>query len=88
MEETGIITIEANAVDDGIEIKVIDNGVGIPANQLDKIFNTGYGKNLGIGLSNVHHRLQNLFGQNAGIQIESQLGVGTSLTFVVPERSK
>ncbi len=81
----GRIKISARKIDTGVEIMVIDNGVGIPDDKIDSVLNPGQGDNLGIGLSNVHTRLINLFGEGSGIRIESGEDLGTSLFFVVPE---
>lgn len=79
----GEITISAHTLDVGVEVRVQDNGVGIQPERMLKILDPGQGDHLGIGLSNVHQRLMNLFGQ--GVQIESQVGVGTVIKFIIPE---
>lgn len=86
LAETGKIEIKAREIDAGVEIKVKDNGVGIEAEQIDKILNPGHGNNMGIGLSNVNQRLINIFGQKSRIKVESQVGVGTLLSFVIPKK--
>lgn len=80
----GKITVQAALTGTGIELRVCDNGVGIAADQINQILTPGHGDNLGIGLSNVHQRLLNLFGEKSGIQVESEVGVGTKIKFVVP----
>lgn len=80
----GKITVRAKEAADGVELQVKDNGVGIPAERMELILKQGEGENMGIGLSNVHQRLVNLFGPAAGIRIESQVGVGTCMAFTVP----
>lgn len=80
----GNILIQATEVEHGVQFQVKDNGIGIPADRMNYILRSGEGENMGIGLSNVHQRLVNLFGPSAGIRIESQTGEGTCMTFTVP----
>ncbi len=44
------ITISGNVKDEGLLLTFEDNGVGIPAEEKDLIFQAGYGKNTGYGL--------------------------------------
>jgi len=37
-----------------------------------------------IGLKNIHRRLQILFGENYGLEIESEMGIGTKITMKLP----
>ncbi|MNJ46059.1 hypothetical protein D3C77_411790 [compost metagenome] len=38
----------------------------------------------GIGINNVHARIQLLFGSNYGVQIESEEGYGTAIKITLP----
>jgi two-component system LytT family sensor kinase len=60
-------------------IEVIDNGVGMPAEQLD------LDKGHGIGLRNVNERLRVIYGANCTLKLRSVLGEGTSALIEVPE---
>ncbi|MGC9434945.1 MAG: PAS domain S-box protein [Methanomicrobiales archaeon] len=44
------IRVTATETDDGLQITWEDDGKGIPANEKEKIFERGYGKNTGLGL--------------------------------------
>jgi signal transduction histidine kinase len=44
------ITISYHESIDGLDILFQDNGVGIPLNEKERIFERGYGKNTGYGL--------------------------------------
>ena len=83
--ENGQIEIMAQRNNKGVRITVKDNGIGISEKDIVEVIKVGQGKNTGIGLSNVNQRLINLFGQDAGIKLDSQVGLGTSVTFTVPE---
>jgi LytS/YehU family sensor histidine kinase len=87
-KEGGTITIKAWRDLADICIMVEDNGVGISADKLkmletmkpDQAFRDG----IGIGLQNVHARLQTIYGKNYGICIESIEHSGTKVSFCVP----
>ena len=49
-----------------------------------QVLTRGFGTGLGMGLSNVHHRLQSLFGPASGLHIESTPGHGTRVSFWLP----
>jgi PAS domain S-box-containing protein len=44
------ITVSFRESDDGLDILFEDNGIGIPFDEKEKIFERGYGKNIGYGL--------------------------------------
>jgi PAS domain S-box-containing protein len=44
------ITVSYRESDDGLDILFEDNGIGIPFDEKEKIFERGYGKNIGYGL--------------------------------------
>jgi len=78
-------------VEEGPDLKIIveDNGNGMTAKQLDRLLDSlnheskeqGRG---GIGLQNLHRRLKYMFGEEYGLQIQSQPGTGTRIGIVVP----
>jgi two-component system LytT family sensor kinase len=45
---------------------------------------TGVGSGNGVGLANVHARLQGLYGEDYGLKIQSELGEGTTVTMRLP----
>jgi sensor histidine kinase YesM len=59
---------------------VEDDGQGIPEDKLAKLLMTEAGR--GIGLWNTDRRLRKLLG--SGLIIESALGKGTSVAYIVP----
>ncbi|HEX8969575.1 MAG TPA: histidine kinase [Chloroflexota bacterium] len=84
--QAGQVTISAHREGDGFCIRVVDDGVGIAPDRRLQVLAHGYGTGLGMGLSNVHGRLQSLFGPAAGLHIDSALGRGTRVSFWVPDR--
>jgi len=69
-----------------IYISVTDNGKGIPADRLTRIFEPFYttkapGRGTGLGLS-VSHRIVKQHGGR--ISVESTVGVGSTFTVVLP----
>jgi len=72
-----------------IAITISDNGIGIEEDDLKQIFDLFYtskppGKGTGLGLSIVHNILNKLGGD---ISVESEVGVGTSFTLMLPIHS-
>ena len=80
----GRVTITVHRQENGFEIAVRDNGVGIPKTRQKHLLERGNGAGLGIGLNNVHRRLIGHFGPLSGLQIESRNHVGTTARFWVP----
>ncbi len=82
----GFITLTTKQDEDGVTIAVRDNGVGIPAEALDKIFDLfqtskPVGKGTGLGLAIVHDITGRLGGD---IRVESEFGEWTSFTLWLP----
>ncbi len=84
--ESGRIEISAKRNKQGLLITVSDTGIGIPAEQLDRIFESfeqgegAYG-GTGLGLA-VTQQLVEL--HNGHIQVESTVGVGSRFSFTLP----
>jgi two-component system LytT family sensor kinase len=76
--EGGIITMRASRSNGKLTVEIIDNGVGIPEQRRNEIYESG------IGISNVHQRLKALYGQLFSMRIDSQPGEGTTIRFEVP----
>ena len=94
MPEGGTVTISARNVvldetlltGEFVAIDVIDTGLGIPPDVVDKIFEPFFttkpiGKGTGLGLSQVHG-----FAHQAGgtVKVASELGKGTTFTILLP----
>ena len=87
MADGGKIQIRFFQVNETVQVSVIDSGVGIDATGLKHIFEPFYttkskGAGTGLGLS----LAQSIMKQHAGdIRVESQVGVGTKVTFIWPK---
>ena len=83
---SGVIAVTARTRHGQIELAVEDNGVGMTAQQIDRIFTQGEdpGAKPHIGLKNIHERLQLTFGSGSGLHIESAPGEGTKVTANIP----
>jgi two-component system, LytTR family, sensor kinase len=78
----GRIEIVGRHVDADVELRVIDNGVGMePQRAADVLAGLGGG----VGIANVQARLQASFGPGYGLEIDSRVGGGTTVTMTVPK---
>jgi len=81
------LTIKTQNLDQAVEIRIRDNGQGIPPELLDKIFEPFFttkptGEGTGLGLSMTHDII---VGQHQGeIKVESELGVYTEFIILLP----
>lgn len=78
------LSISAVAADQEIEFEIADNGAGIPPELLERIRSEQHQD--GIGISNVHKRIQLYYGEACGLSIESAPGQGTRISFRAPYR--
>jgi signal transduction histidine kinase len=90
--EKGSVTVEAHRKDDGIEIKVIDTGIGISSEDLPIIFEpfrqvesplTRLHGGVGMGLY-IAKRLLEILGGT--IKVESEVGKGSTFRIWIPTR--
>ena len=90
--ENGMITITLDKIEnsDKIQCKIIDDGIGISSEHINKIWNRFYqvdssrsSDNSGLGLSIVKWIIEEHKGT---IIVESELGKGTIFTFYLPEK--
>ena len=84
----GILTLSTRSLKDSVEIKVSDNGMGIPQKYLNKIFDPFFttkkiGEGTGLGLNIVYRIVTKYEGT---IDVESKEGVGTTFTIKFPKR--
>jgi signal transduction histidine kinase/HAMP domain-containing protein len=88
MPKGGIVALAARLGPDGsVEIRVADEGVGIPAQDLEKIFRLYYttkSQGSGIGLSMVYRIVQMHDGR---IDVESEVDHGTTMILTLPVAS-
>jgi two-component system, sensor histidine kinase YesM len=88
MYEDGEIIISVYEEEDTIKIDVADNGLGMTEDKLEYIMNhqvVSSKRGLGIGVRNVHERIQLIYGKQYGITITSELDEGTTATITIPK---
>lgn len=89
--QKGKISVAVSLVDSFVQIDVTDNGIGIPAEALNAIFDEFYRvdnpinqeiKGTGLGLSLVKHIVE---AHNGKIWVKSKLGQGSTFSFTLPK---
>lgn len=87
-EREGMITIKIYSEYDHIIFKVIDNGVGMSLEQIEKLLSHSLksekSRFSGIGVNNVNERIKLFFGEEYGIKVFSQPGMCTSVEIEIP----
>lgn len=87
MDGDGEIIVNAYKKDNELYIDVIDNGMGIPPEIVDKLLtheSRSKGKGSGVGLKNVQERIQLYFGKEYGLSILSEPDEGTIIRIHLP----
>ena len=89
MPQGGNLTISTHLLNDSVQIRIKDSGIGIPANNLDRIFDAFFTtkrdvKGVGLGLSVCFGIIREHEGK---IAVESKEGVGTTFTIILPLKS-
>jgi signal transduction histidine kinase len=85
IEGIGTITITTYQKDNKAHISFADDGVGIPEENMDKVFDPGFttkgvGVGTGLGLSICYKIIKNHGGE---IKLESELGRGSKFTIII-----
>ncbi|MDF2960852.1 MAG: histidine kinase [Paenibacillus sp.] len=99
LEPHHTISIDARKEHGVFQVIVQDNGAGIPPDRLKQLqeqlklnrlaeeeTQSGYYRRGGIGLMNVHRRIQMVFGEQYGLSIESEWGKGSRITLTMPDK--
>jgi len=95
MPEGGVIKIRCENVDSGVapqllgekayvQVSISDNGIGIPANIIDKIFDPYFStksEGSGLGLAICHSIIKK---HKGSLSVKSQPGQGTTFTIILP----
>ena len=87
--EGGKVGIVVRRQDDQVVISVADTGVGLSPDKIHEIFQAEtrketHGQTTGLGILNVHKRIQHYFGKEYGLKINSVLGEGTTVDIYLP----
>jgi len=87
-EGTVHVEVDIRPVQDTVKVRVRDDGAGITEERLAEVMQFVNGpeeqEKSRIGLRNVHQRLTLTYGEQHGLQISSEYGEGTEITFTLP----
>jgi len=92
--DTGFVKIKCCIINNNIEVKVIDSGIGIKKKDMDKLFKpfsqvdsglTRSHEGTGLGLSISQKLIEKL---NGTISVESEIGIGSTFTITFPLSDK
>lgn len=83
----GQIIVRIMERENDIQVSVEDNGIGMSQEELTQLGTKKLDSDEGTGLGvyNVNKRLEYMFGQASTLQINSEPGKGTSISFVIPK---
>jgi NtrC-family two-component system sensor histidine kinase KinB len=88
----GTVTVSVTDIGEEIQVAVADTGIGIPASELNRVFDrfyqvdsssTRHYRGTGLGLTICKHIVEYHHGR---IWVESEEGKGSTFTFVLPKR--
>lgn len=85
MVDQGHLSIRVYEIMDLICIEIKDDGVGMDAEKLAHIQMLKESIETGIGIRNVHQRVQVYFGKEYGVDIYSELDEGTTVQILIPK---
>ncbi|EGO64761.1 PocR ligand-binding domain-containing protein [Acetonema longum] len=85
----GMVQITGRLDGDRVVLAVVDTGVGVPPERIYSIFRAEKrpvtkGQTTGLGIINVHKRIQHFFGSKYGLNMESKVGEGTRIYIQLP----
>ena len=85
-EDGGRIILQMKKTKENFEILVEDNGVGMKARELEHLRRMVCSNQPGasVGLKNIYQRVRLIYGELAGMTIDSTEGVGTRVTLTLP----
>jgi LytS/YehU family sensor histidine kinase len=84
--EAGRLRLEVYPVGEWFEISVSDDGQGIPATEVEKVFFAERPRVHALAL--LRRRLQGLFGSSFHLEVRSEFGRGTTVTIRMPLRKQ
>ncbi len=81
------LLIAAKEEKDLLQISIRDNGIGMSQERIEEVLGgqLKQEKQHGVGLYNVHQRIQMSYGEAYGIEIQSRLGEGTEILIRLPK---
>ena len=91
MNKGGHLVICAEKKLEHLYIYIEDNGVGIDDNTLNEIRSSSLVRKENghsIGIRNINDRLKEIYGDDASVKFESNIGAGTKVTVILPSGSR
>lgn len=85
MVDEGNIAIKVFDKQDKILIQIVDDGIGILPETLKEIEAGENSEKVGIGIRNVHQRIQIYFGKDYGVDVTSEMDEGTIISIWLPK---
>lgn len=87
--DEGHIKVTAKLVNAKVVFEIIDNGYGMKQEKIDELYETFKNPELndGVGLKNIYLRLKIYYGDDADLQIESELDEGTTIRIIIPMKT-
>lgn len=84
--EEGTIVLRGEKVGQDIELTLIDNGEGLHGKKVDLSVESEANKRgiTGIGLSNIHRRIQMLYGPAYGLKVDTDVEMGFRISLRIP----
>ena len=84
--ENGVIALRGERIGEDIELTLIDNGQGLQGKTADLFKENEDNKRgiTGIGLSNIHKRIQTLYGSDYGLRIDTTVEIGFKISLKIP----
>ena len=80
-----LIAIHVTCTENGIEAAVFDNGRGMDGQAAEAVLSQDSSENVHIGLKSVDERIKLLYGNEYGLMIQSETGMGTLVKILLPK---
>lgn len=80
-----LIVIRVACIENGIEAAVFDNGRGMDGQAAEAVLSQDSSENVHIGLKSVDERIKLLYGNEYGLMIQSETGMGTLVKILLPK---
>lgn len=84
-EEKGIVRISVKKSESGMILTVEDNGAGMNQETCEKLLQNKPDGHFGV--YSVNHRIKLFFGEEYGITVQSEVGIGTRIDIFLPAKS-
>ncbi|MHA6483258.1 cache domain-containing sensor histidine kinase [Paenibacillus sp. strain BS8-2] len=82
------IRIAVSLEQDDIVYRIVDDGMGVTHERLAEIVSMKADGETGIGIRNIHQRIQLQYGEQYGVSFFSRLGIGTTILIRIPARKR